>query len=34
VAGISKIAKMSYSEHDAADSWRRIYAFFGEHLSG
>jgi carboxymethylenebutenolidase len=29
----AKITKMSYQEHDAADSWRRIYAFFGEHLS-
>jgi carboxymethylenebutenolidase len=34
MAAMAKIARMSYSEHDAADSWRRIYAFFGEHLSG
>jgi carboxymethylenebutenolidase len=34
MAALSKITKMSYSEHDAADSWRRIYAFFGEYLSG
>jgi carboxymethylenebutenolidase len=29
----AKITRMSYQEHDAADAWRRIYAFFGEHLS-
>lgn len=32
-AVLAKITRMSYHEHDAADSWRRIYAFFGEHLS-
>jgi carboxymethylenebutenolidase len=30
----AKITHMTYSEHDAEDAWRRIYAFFGEHLSG
>lgn len=30
----AKITKMTYQEHDAADAWRRIYAFFGEYLSG
>jgi carboxymethylenebutenolidase len=30
----AKITRMTYSEHDAEDAWRRIYAFFGEHLSG
>jgi hypothetical protein len=24
---------MSYQEADAADAWRRIFGFFGEHLS-
>lgn len=34
-AGVAaKITHMTYSEHDAEDAWRRIYAFFGEHLSG
>ncbi len=27
-----KIARMSYNEHDAADAWRRIYAFFATEL--
>ncbi|GEM_PF-64352 len=30
----AKITRMTYQEHDAADAWQRIYAFFGEHLSG
>jgi carboxymethylenebutenolidase len=29
---LAKFARMSYQEADAADAWRRIYAFFGEHL--
>jgi carboxymethylenebutenolidase len=29
----AKIAGMSYQEHDAADAWQRIYAFFGTYLS-
>jgi carboxymethylenebutenolidase len=32
-AVLAKITKMSYNPHDAADSWRRIYAFFAETLS-
>jgi carboxymethylenebutenolidase len=32
-AMLAKITRMSYSEHDAADSWRRIYAFFDRYLS-
>jgi carboxymethylenebutenolidase len=30
---LAKFARMSYQEADAADAWRRIYGFFGEHLS-
>lgn len=33
-AVLAKIMRMSYQEEDAADAWRRIYAFFGAHLSG
>jgi carboxymethylenebutenolidase len=33
-AVLSKFARMNYVESDAADAWRRIYAFFGEHLGG
>jgi carboxymethylenebutenolidase len=29
---LARFARMSYQEADAADAWRRIYAFFGEHL--
>lgn len=29
---LAKIARMSYSEPDAADAWRRIYAFFDAEL--
>jgi carboxymethylenebutenolidase len=32
-AVLARFAKMSYQEADAADAWRRIYAFFGEHLA-
>ena len=32
-AVLSKFARMNYVESDAADAWRRIYAFFGEHLN-
>jgi carboxymethylenebutenolidase len=31
-AVLAKFARMSYQEADAADAWRRIYGFFGEHL--
>jgi carboxymethylenebutenolidase len=31
-AVLSKFARMNYVESDAADAWRRICAFFGEHL--
>jgi carboxymethylenebutenolidase len=31
-AVITKIIRMSYNEQDAADSWQRIFAFFGEML--
>lgn len=33
-AVLARFARMSYQEADAADAWRRIYAFFGEHLGG
>jgi carboxymethylenebutenolidase len=33
-AALAPITRMSYSPENAADAWRRIYAFFGEHLSG
>ena len=29
---MAKITGMSYQEHDAADAWQRIYAFFGRFL--
>lgn len=31
-AALAKIARMSYSEQDAADSWNRIYAYFDRYL--
>ncbi|HET9896052.1 MAG TPA: dienelactone hydrolase family protein [Streptosporangiaceae bacterium] len=31
-AALGKIARMSYNERDAADAWRRIYAFFAAEL--
>lgn len=31
---LMKVAGMSYREDDAADAWRRILAFFAEHLRG
>jgi carboxymethylenebutenolidase len=33
-AVLARFARMSYQEADAADAWRRIYAFFGQHLAG
>ncbi len=33
-AALTRITRMSYNEQDAADSWQRIFAFFGEALSG
>ena len=32
-AMLAKLARMSYQEADAADAWRRIFGFFGEHLN-
>jgi len=32
-AVLARFARMAYQEADAADAWRRIHAFFGEHLS-
>jgi len=32
-AALARLARMSYQEADAADAWRRIFGFFGEHLS-
>lgn len=32
-AVLARFARMSYQQADAADAWRRIYGFFGEHLS-
>jgi carboxymethylenebutenolidase len=32
-AVLSRIARMPYVESDAADAWRRIFAFFGEYLA-
>ena len=31
-AVLSKFARMTYVESDAADAWQRIFGFFGEHL--
>jgi carboxymethylenebutenolidase len=31
-AVLARFARMPYRESDAADAWRRIFAFFGEHL--
>ena len=28
----AKVTRMTYQQADAADAWRRIFAFFGEHL--
>jgi carboxymethylenebutenolidase len=33
-AVLARFARMSYQETDADDAWRRIFAFFGEHLAG
>jgi carboxymethylenebutenolidase len=32
-AVLSRFARMTYVEADAADAWQRIFGFFGEHLS-
>jgi len=31
---VAKLTRMRYQPADAASSWQRIYAFFGEHLAG
>ncbi len=31
-AVLAKVTGMSYEPHDTADSWARIYAFFGQYL--
>ena len=31
---VAELTRMSYQPADAASSWQRIYAFFGEHLAG
>jgi carboxymethylenebutenolidase len=33
-AVLAKMARMTFQHADAADAWRRIFAFFGEHLAG
>jgi len=33
-AALARFTRMSYQAADAADAWRRIYAFFGEHIGG
>jgi carboxymethylenebutenolidase len=33
-AVLARFTRMSYNEMDADDAWRRIFAFFGEHLAG
>lgn len=33
-AVLARFTRMSYQETDADDAWRRIFAFFGEHLGG
>jgi len=33
-AVLARFARMSYHKTDADDAWRRIFAFFGEHLAG
>jgi carboxymethylenebutenolidase len=32
-AALAKVTRMSYQEADAEDAWRRIFGFFGEHLT-
>jgi carboxymethylenebutenolidase len=32
-AALARVTRMSYQEADAADAWRRIFGFFGEHLT-
>jgi carboxymethylenebutenolidase len=31
---LMKVAGMTYRDDDASDAWKRIQAFFGEHLNG
>jgi len=31
---LARMTRMTYQQADAADAWRRIFAFFGAHLSG
>ncbi len=33
MGALSKLTKMSFQKQDAADSWQRIFAFFGTHLA-
>jgi carboxymethylenebutenolidase len=33
-AVLTRLTRMSYQEADAADAWRRIFAFLGEYLGG
>jgi carboxymethylenebutenolidase len=33
-AVFAKVTRMTYQRADAQDAWRRIFAFFGQHLSG
>ena len=33
-AVMTRFTRMSYQAADAADAWRRIYVFFGEHIGG
>lgn len=30
---VERIAGLAYSEPEAEDAWRRVLAFFGEHLT-
>jgi dienelactone hydrolase len=32
-AAVARLTRTSYQRADAEDSWQRIFAFFGEHLS-
>jgi dienelactone hydrolase len=33
-AVFARLGKMSYQPEDAADAWKRIFAFFGTYLDG
>jgi carboxymethylenebutenolidase len=33
-AALAKLGRMSYQRADAADAWQRIFAYFGQYLSG